>query len=245
MSSFSPSSNTNWDTHNSLSNICHSPARWPESSRSLCCVLKYAQSVTVLCEVLRKYIPDKSLVTWPSAPTGATEKPPERTTMLRWGPCADSCQSEKHPEWTQNKKTSFFKKYYSSTKCNDHKLKALSSLAQYHNRFTRENKIGHPSFTLYIHLFSVHALAHREGSMVQVWKIFLGETNHLASCSLANGVCNFLYLQQKKNKVTQNHLPQIFKEAKLLKCGTSCNLFFYPVWNMSGLPKALNIHTWK
>lgn len=168
-----------------------------------------------------------------------------RCCAASWGPCADSCQSEKHPEWTQNKKTSFFKKYYSSTKCNDHKLKALSSLAQYHNRFTWENKIGHPSFTLYIHLFSVHALAHREGSMVQVWKIFLGETNHLASCSLANGVCNFLYLQQKKNKVTQNRPPQIFKEAKLLKCGTSCNLFFYPVWNMSGLPKALNIHTWK
>lgn len=114
---------------------------------------------------------------------------------------------------TQNghKKTSFVKKYYSSTKCNDRKLKALSSLAQYHNRFTRENKIGHPSFTLYIHLFSARALAHREGCMMQVWKIFSGETNHLASCSLANGVCNFLYLQQKKNKVTQNRPPQIFK----------------------------------
>lgn len=37
------------------------------------------------------------------------------------------------------------------------------------------------------------------------------ETNPLASCRLANGDCNFLHLQHKKNKVTQNRSLQIFK----------------------------------
>lgn len=37
------------------------------------------------------------------------------------------------------------------------------------------------------------------------------ETNHLASCRLAHGDCHFLYLQLKKNKVTQNRSHQVFK----------------------------------
>lgn len=37
------------------------------------------------------------------------------------------------------------------------------------------------------------------------------ETNLPASCCSANEVCNFLYLQHKKNKVTRNCSPQILK----------------------------------
>lgn len=79
-------------------------------SLSLSCVLKYAQSATALCKVLRKYLLAQPLVVQPFSPIGTTVK----TT---WEDCDATLQvvvpaqtpaRMRHPEWTQREENIHF-----------------------------------------------------------------------------------------------------------------------------------------
>lgn len=203
------------------------------------------------CSVPGKHIPAKPPGTQPQPPQGCSK------SHLR-NPCCpcDPCTAwTRHPEWTQREENIlFFSFFFKINKSCCHQMQTLQTPGPFifgtasRFRFTQENEIGHPSFPFYI-LFSVQAFS--AGGRLQdgggVWKTLVRLRQIFsASCCSANEVCNFLYLQHERNKVTRNCSLQILKEAKFLKHGTSCKSFFFcPGGIKSGLQKSPSIHPGK